>query len=165
MTNNFFYTLPERVAALRVLKRQVDAAWKDADGEVRDHLLSAYEQDGTDRIALRVGDMEVGKASVTAAKVEPVIIPGREAEAMAFLRENGLTEEVPRKGWQNHIKNKGGVAAHADTGEICEAIDFMPTKAPYIRYSGLKDETVRDAFEARGIEAINVLKLTGGNND
>lgn len=161
MTNEM--TTDERIAALRVLKKQIDEALKDAEAEVKYAFVSAERPIKT--LPLMVAGREVGQATFVPGKPVAQIIPGREAEALAFLKEHGLTEEQPAKGWQQAFAEVAGAAVHAETGELCGAIEFMPSKAPYVRYSGFKRADVLEAFQARGIEAADVLRLTGGNDD
>lgn len=157
-------TPAERVALLRPLKKQIDAALKDAEGDMRDGLLDAYKTDGTDRRAIIVGGRDVGKASVVMPKLRAEILPGREAEALAFLREYGLTSEQPAEGWRDRFAEVAGEAVFTDTGEVCPWACFAATRAPFIRYSGLKVEDVRDAFQARGgIDMGAMLALTEGS--
>lgn len=153
-------TNSERIAMLRVLKRQVDDALKDAEGQLKDSMLEAYQTSGVDRVALLVGDVRVGQMTVVPAKSEPTIMPGREAEALAFLAGAGLTREVPVKDWREYFSVVAGQCVLNATGEVCDAIALEVTKAPYIRPSGFKPDEVRDAFQARGIAAPDIPALT-----
>ena len=162
MANSSELTRTERIAALKVLRRQIDELLKDEDGALKDDLLGIYAETGADRISLRVGSSEVGKATVVAAKETAEVVPGREDEAMDFLRGLGLTCLQPVDDWRGAFVNVGGRAVHAETGETCDALEYRPTKAPYVRYSGLKPEDVRQAFQARGIGAADVLLLMEG---
>lgn len=155
-------TNAERVAILRTLEKQVVQARKDAEAGIRDGLLDMYYETGADRISLKIGAIEVGKASVVTARETAEVIPGREAEALAFLRSCGLTCEQPVKDWRGAFVNVGGRAVHAETGETCDAIEYRPSKAPYVRYSGLKAEDVGAAIKARGLQAADMLALMEG---
>ena len=155
----------EEIAALKVLKKQIDARIKDLESSLKHQLIEAYDETGIDRMVLMVGGMEVGKASVVPSKMAPQIIPGKEKEALSFLQSVGLTDVVASKNWEESFVNVGGKCVHQATGEICDAIDFGVSKAPYVRYSGFKPEQVREAFQARGIEEMDVLRLTGGNDE
>jgi len=155
-----------KLAAARATKREIDEIWKDADGAERDALLAAYAETGADRRTVRVGGVEVGKASVVTGDPVARIVPGREAEALAFLEAHGLVETVPAKGWQNAFANVAGAAVHAETGEVCDAIEYGPARAAYVRYTGFKRETVREAFQAAGVlNPAEVLLLEGGADE
>lgn len=151
----------ERIAALRTLKGMVEAALKDEEAGLKTQMLAAYEETGMDRLSVRVGNVEVGKATIIPASEAAQIVPGRESEALDFLSELGLTETTPVKGWEKQFELIGGRAMHKATGEVSDAIEYRPSKAPYVRFTGFKPETVRTAFRARGIEAADYLALVG----
>lgn len=151
----------ERIAALKALKGMVDEALKDEEAGLKSQLLEAYEETGVDRLTVRVGNVEVGKATVTPASESAQIVPGREAEALEFLGQLGLTETTPVKGWEKQFECIGGLAVHKATGELSEAIEYRPAKAAYVRLTGFKPEVVKSAFRARGIEAADYLALVG----
>ena len=157
-------TRNEELAALRVLKKQIEERLDDLEGEVRMDLLNAYEnsEGDIDSFNIRVAGMKVGKAGLRVPGYKAAIVPGRDADALAFLEAHGLTEQRPIKGWQDRFTNVGGEAVYAETGEICDGIYLAPSRAPYVSFTGFKADDVREAFQARGIEAGDVLRLAGG---
>ena len=98
----------EQLAALRVIKKQVDEQLKTLEGSLKHQLIDAYDDTGIDRMALMVGGMEVGKATVVPSKMTAQIVPGKEEEALRFLQSVGLTELVPSKHWEDGFVNVGG---------------------------------------------------------
>ena len=151
------------IAGLKSLKRHVDAALKEAEGAYRDKLLTSYAQDGTDRAAIVVGGRKVGSLTEVPAKWQLEILPGREDEALAFLRERGLTREVPVDNWRARFEIVEGECFDPETGEVCEAIEDTPVRAPFLRSSGFKDDDVRQALQAVGFAPMDVLALTEGS--
>lgn len=156
------FTRDEELAALKVLKKRIDERLEVLEAPIKRDLLEAYGDDGIDSKRVEVGGYKVGGYTVVPAKLKPVISPGREAEALEFLGELGLTETVPAKGWERYIANIGGKAVHTGTGQMTDSIEFAFSKLPYIRATGFKDEDVLDAFQARGIASGDVLRLLGG---
>lgn len=157
-------TRNEELAALRVLKKQIEERLDDLEGDVKQDLLNAYENSSgsVDSFNIRVAGMKVGKAGLRLPGLKATIIPGRDDAALEFLEAHGLTELRPIKGWQDRFTNVGGEAVYAETGEICDAIYMAPSRAPYVSFTGFKAGDVREAFQARGIEAGDVLRLAGG---
>lgn len=157
-------TRNEELAALKVLKKQIQERLDELEFGIKQELLEAYENsDGdVDSFNVRVAGLKVGKATLALPTLRASLAPGKEAEAIEFLREHGLTEEKPVNGWQNSFVNVGGEAVYQETGEVCEGIVLQGTVAPHVRLTGFKADAVREAFQARGIEAGDVLRLAGG---
>lgn len=113
-------THDERLAVLNAMSKQLDPMLKDAKNEARQELMEGYDRDGCDRRAIKVNGEKVGEVGMSYTTPKPCIVPGREAEAVEFLRPLGLTEEAPKKGWEKRFAQAGEFVIHSETGEFCD---------------------------------------------
>ncbi len=153
----------EELAALKAIQKQVNERVKELEFSIKREMLDQDGGEVSDRRKISVAGYEVGTYILVTPKLSAQIVPGREAEALSFLTDLGLTEVTPVKGWEKAFIEVGGKALHKDTGEFSEAIQFYPSGAAYVRANGFKPETVKDAFQARGIEQREIYALLGGN--
>lgn len=137
----------ERLALLSALDKKVTPALKDAKSTACAELMERCQEDGTDRRAVLVGGEKVGEVGVSYAKGHPVIIDTD--AALDCLRAMGLTEEVPKKGWENSFSCVGGVVVETDSAEVVEWAQWEPSR-PKGAAVRIKDpQVVLDAFGAR----------------
>ena len=153
-------TRDEALALMVAVEKAVKARVADAKAEAKAALLEDYEYDHTDRRALVVGDERVGEVGIVRKAPRLRIAPGREAEAMSYLRAKGLTVEVPSEGWERRF---GQAANHAYDVETGEMVDWLEWEAQPLSASvrGCRPEDVAAAFGAR-LASASVAGLLGG---
>lgn len=151
-------TQDERLALLVAMDKQLSPALREAKAEARDRLLEACAADGTDRRAIRVGGQKVGEVGVSYAKGAPVILGGAEEEAIAYLRQLGLTEERPAAGWEESFAQAGADVVCTATGEVVPWATWKPSAPKGASVRGCKPEQVVAALQGRvgdgGIAAL-----------
>lgn len=140
-------THDEKLALLTAIDKRVGPALKEAKGDACAELMARCAEDGTDRRAVLVGGEKVGEVGVSYAKAHPVITDM--AAAVECLRAMGLTEEVPKKGWEEAFTSVAGVVVSKDTAELCDWAVWEPSR-PKGAAVRIKDpQAVLDAFGAR----------------
>lgn len=154
-------TASERLALLAAMDKRIAPALKDAKDDARREVMEAYAADGTDRRAVLVGGEKVGEVGVSYSKPAPFVWPGQEKEAVAALRELGLTEEVPAKGWEDHFDLVGGQVTCKDTGEVADWAGWQGKVAKGASLRGCKPDDVLAAFGAR-IASVDAVALLEG---
>lgn len=158
------WTADDEIAALEIMTRNLKERLDYLKSQVKHELLSDYAEHRSESRPIFVGDKKVGSYIVVDSMPQPTILPGREDEAIEFLQSLGLTKPQPIKHWEDGFVNVNGQAVHMPSGSVCDAIEFLPSKAPYIRAKGFKPDDVRDAFQARGFASGDVLALIGGQD-
>lgn len=149
----------ERLALLVAIDKRLSPALKEAKDAARDDLMASYTEDGTDRKAVKVGDEKVGEVGISYSKPAPFIYGGCEKEALDFLHPLGLTEEVPKKGWEKEFELIGGDVVHKATGEVVAWAGWQPKAPKTASVRGCKPEDVMRAFGPRlgGMDAAALL--------
>lgn len=152
-------TSDEKLAFLCALDKRVKPALEEANGEARQRVMDAYAEDGTDRKAILVGGEKVGEVGISYSKAGPYIYAERMAEAMGFLRQVGLVQETPAKGWEQRFELIGGRVVYKPTGEVVEWAGWQPKAAKAAAVRGCKPEDVLRAFGGRiaGVDAVALL--------
>lgn len=152
----------ERLALLSALDKKVGPALKEAKSEACSELMERCREDGTDRRAVMVGGEKVGEVGVSYAKGHPVIIDT--TAALDCLREMGLTEEVPKKGWESAFSCVGGMVVDTESAEVITWAQWEPSR-PKGAAVRIKDpQTVINAFGAR-LANKDPLALLEESND
>lgn len=156
-------TKDERLAVLNAMSKQLDPMLKDAKSEARQELMEGYDRDGVDRRAIKVNGEKVGEVGMSYTTPKACVTPGREAEAVEFLRPLGLVEETPKKGWEKQFAQAGEFVIHSETGEFCDWAHWegkMP-KTAVVR--GCEPADVMPAIERKlGPGGIAALLGEGG---
>ena len=101
-------TKDERLAFLAALDKRVAPALKEAKNEARAEIMDAYAENGTDRKAILVGGEKVGEVGISYSKAAPYIYAEQTGAALEFLRQVGLVQEAPAKGWEEQFDLIGG---------------------------------------------------------
>lgn len=154
-------TKDERLAFLVALDKRVKPALDDAKNEAREGLMGAFAEDGTDRRAILVGGEKVGEVGVSYSKAAPFIYRERMADAMEFLRQVGLIEESPAKGWETKFDLIGGQVVYKPTGEVVDWAGWQPRAAKGASVRGCKPEDVMRAFGPRLLSVDATALLDG----
>ena len=100
----------------------------------------------------------LGEAKVTYSKPKPVIID--QVGAIEFLRERGLTVEVPVKDWEKHFAKSGDFVICTDDGEVCTALEWQGRTPGTIRFDGFDFDTVMATLHPK--LGGSVTKFLGG---
>lgn len=142
---------PNEALALGIaLEKQLKPLVNDAKGNAKLRLFAVNEEYGADSMEIKVGNTKVGKVSLRGGGSEVSIWPGNEADALAFLREHGLTVETPVKGWQDAFTCVQGKPIFTETGEDGEEHGFcMSEKAVTAAITGCAPKDVMPAFVAK----------------
>lgn len=151
-------TKDERLALLTALEKRIGPALKDAKSEACSELMERCEADGTDRRAVRVGGAKVGEVGVSYAKERFSIV--NMTEALACLREMGLTVETPKVGWESAFACIGGEVVCKETGEACPWAIWEPSRPRGASVRIKEPQAVLDAFGAR-LDGMSPLALLG----
>lgn len=153
-------TRDEQLAFLVALDKRVSPALKDAKNDARQEIMDRYSEDGTDRKAILVGGEKVGEVGIGYSKAAPYIYAERMADAMDFLRQVGLVEEAPAKGWEQRFDLIGGQVVYKPTGEVVDWAGWQPKSAKTAAVRGCKPEDVLRAFGARlgSVDAVALLE-------
>ena len=142
-------TEDERLALLVAMGKRVNDALGDAKAVARTSLLEEFERTHADRRAVMVGAEKVGEVGISYASARPYVLPGMEREAMERLRDAGLVEEVPAKGWEARYEMVGGSVVDRETGELCPWLGWQPRSAKGASVRGCDPEDVQRALGQR----------------
>lgn len=137
----------ERLALLAAIDRKVSPALKEAKAAACAELMERCAEDGTDRRAVVVGGQKVGTVGVSYAKAHPVILDM--PQALECLREMGLTEEAPARGWEDAFTAVAGTVVAKDTGEAVPWAVWEPERPKGASVRVSDPQKVLDAFGAR----------------
>lgn len=153
-------TKDEQLALLSAIDKRLAPALKEAKDEARQDLMERCAQDGTDRRAILVGGEKVGEVGISYSKAAPFIYKERMADALDFLRQVGLVEESPAKGWESDFELIGGNVVYKPTGEVVDWAGWSPKAAKTAAVRGCKPEDVARAFGPRlaGVDAVALLE-------
>lgn len=154
-------TKDEKLAFLTALDKRIKPALDDAKAEARQEIMDAYAENGTDRKAILVGGEKVGEVGISYSKSAPYIYAERMADAIEFLRQVGLVQEAPAKGWENQFDLIGRQVVYKPTGEVVEWAGWNPKAAKTAAVRGCKPEDVLRAFGNR-IASVDAIALLDG---
>lgn len=140
-------TNDERLALLTVIDKKVAPELKAAKNAACYELMERCEEDGTDRRAVLVDGTKVGTVGVSYAKAHPVITDMH--AALECLRDMGLTEEVPVKGWEDFFTTVGGCVVAKDTAEAADWAIWEPQRPKNASVRIGDAQSVLDAFGPR----------------
>lgn len=151
-------TNDERLALLNAMDKAIGPALDRAKADARRELLEQNQADGkTDRQGIFIDGEKVGETVISYQGGRPAIIPGYEAEALAYLASKGLVE--PRKGWEKSFNRVGQVIADADTGEVVNWAEWEPKTASSARVLGCKPQDVFPAIKNKlGASPMSLLE-------
>ena len=153
-------TNDERFAAQMAVSKRIEKLMKDEKAS----LIHELEDTSGDRRTFRAEDgTKRGVLSLTAPKVEPVIID--EKEAMETLRALGLTKtiEVPVDGWQDALQVIGTDVIVKSTGEIAEGFSVKYTK-PIGRFTSFNEEQILEHLQPK-LQGSTISMLMGGQDE
>lgn len=154
-------TKDERLAFLAALDKRVKPALEDAKAEARAEIMDRYAEDGTDRKAILVGGEKVGEVGISYSKAAPYIYREQMADALEFLRQVGLVQETPAKGWEEQFDLIGGKVVYKPTGEVVEWAGWNPKAAKSAAVRGCKPEDVMRALGPR-LQSMDAVALLDG---
>ena len=154
-------TKDERLAFLAALDKRVKPAREDAEAAARAENMDRYAENGTDRKAILVGGEKVGEVGISYSKPAPFIYAEQMPAALEFLRQVGLVQETPAKGWENQFALIGGRVVCKPTGEVVEWAGWNPKAAKTAAVRGCKPEDVLRAFGNR-IASVDAIALLDG---
>jgi hypothetical protein len=154
-------TKDERLAFLAALDKRVAPALKEAKNEARAEIMDAYAENGTDRKAILVGGEKVGEVGISYSKAAPYIYAEQTGAALEFLRQVGLVQEAPAKGWEEQFDLIGGKVVYKPTGEVVEWAGWNPKAAKSAAVRGCKPEDVLRAFGPR-LQSMDAVALLDG---
>lgn len=154
-------TKDERLAFLAALDKRVKPALEDAKAEARAEIMDRYAEDGTDRKAILVGGEKVGEVGISYSKAAPYIYREQMDKALDFLRQVGLVQEAPAKGWEQSFDLIGGKVVYKPTGEVVEWAGWNPKAAKTAAVRGCKPEDVMRAFGPR-LASVDAVALLDG---
>jgi len=153
-------TNDERFAAMMAVSKAIDKRMKEA----KESLVHELEGTPADRRTFRAEDgTKLGVLSLTAPKVEPVIIDDK--EAVKTLRALGLTKavEVPVDGWQDALQVVGTDVMVKATGEIAEGFSVKYTK-PIGRFTSFNEEQILEHLQPK-LQGSTISMLMGGQDE
>lgn len=154
-------TKDEQLAFLTALDKRIKPALDDAKAEARQSLMDAFAQDGTDRRAILVGGEKVGEVGISYSKAAPYIYAEQMNAALEFLRQVGLVQEAPAKGWEEQFDLIGGKVVYKPTGEVVEWAGWNPKAAKTAAIRGCKPEDVMRAFGPR-LQSMDAIAMLDG---
>lgn len=153
----------EALALMEAVNKAMKPNLDDAKNEARQRLLDQFAEDGkTDRQGIFIDGEKVGDVSIRYNGGTVAIVPGMEAEALAYLKRIGLTKVIPAKGWEGRFSRVGDAVADNETGEIVDWAWFQPKTAGTAAVSGCKPDAVFPALKAKlGTQSVAGLLLGG----
>lgn len=154
-------TKDERLAFLAALDKRVKPALDEAKSDARAEIMGAYAENGTDRKAILVGGEKVGEVGISYSKAAPYIYAEQMTAALDFLRQFGLVQEAPAKGWEQSFDLIGGKVVYKPTGEVVEWAGWNPKAAKTAAVRGCKPEDVMRAFGPR-LASVDAAALLDG---
>ena len=152
-------TKDERFAAQMAVSKRIEKLMKDEKAS----LIHELEDTSADRRTFRAEDgTKLGVLSLTAPKVEPVIID--EKEALDTLRAMGMTKtvEMPVDNWQDALQVIGTDVVVKATGEVAEGFSVKYTK-PIGRFTSFNDEAILEHLQPKLHGGFDLLM--GGTDD
>lgn len=157
-------TKDERLALLVAMDKRIKPGLDEAKADARRELLDSFDTTHSDRRAILVGSEKVGEVGISYSTSKPVILAGMESQAIEALRALGLTEEVPKKGWEKAFALVNGNVVCAETGEPAEWAMWQPQTVKAASVRGCEPDSVLSAMAGR-LEASDVYALLEGGND
>lgn len=147
-------TNDELFAAQMAASKKIDALMK---GRKAEYIRELEESVGDRKTFFSEDGTKLGILTMTAPKVEAVIID--EKEALDTLRAMGLTKtvEVPVDDWQEHFEVVGTDAVARETGEVAAGIGCKFTK-PVGRFTSFKEDAILAKLQPKlGGASLNLL--------
>lgn len=147
-------TNDELFAAQMAVSKKIDALMKARKAE----YVAQLEGGAGDRHTFYSADgTKLGLLTMTAPKVEAVIID--EEDALGTLRAMGLTKtvEVPVDNWQEYFEVVGTDVIARETGEVAAGIGCKFAK-PSPRFTSFKEDAILDKLAPKlGGASLNLL--------
>lgn len=138
-------TNDEILALCVAMDKRLKEVMSEVKQDARDNLIRLNETTGADRKPIKVRGIKVGNVSMREGHEKVEMVPGMESEAIAYLESKGLTETVPKKGWEDSLSMSDGTVFDPETGE---ELPFMRTvRTPdSAQVTGCKPDDVVSAF-------------------
>lgn len=142
-------TNDEKLALLEAMSKKIKPELEHLKGEAKLALMEACRESGIDRKAIMIDGQKVGEIGITYSSAKPVIIPGREKEALEYLWENGMAEITPKKGWEKCFVRAGSSVVNEENGEICDFLEWAPSIAKTAAVRGCQPDKVLEALQPK----------------
>lgn len=158
-----FNNKQEELAYFTALAKVVNDHVKDLKSEAKGYLAEVAQSTGADRIPIIVGNEKVGQISITYNNASPYPLGN---EGMDYLRQCGLVEEKPARGWEKRFQLIAGKVIDNITGEeVSDLFGWMPRSPKTTAVTGCKPQDVAQAFNALQLPDIKATALLeGGEN-
>lgn len=137
----------ERLALLTAISKNIDAELKQLKSAAKAELNEIMYDTGADRKPIKIGDEKVGEIALTYHKPCPVIID--HDASIDYLRDLGLTKEVPISGWESCFSRCGEKVVHTDSGEICDFMQWQGRIPNYAKITGCDAVDVKNSLESK----------------
>lgn len=135
----------QRFVLQDTLKKIVDDEVKTGRAEMKERLLRNFEESGSDRIRVDIGDM---KAHVTLCDGRRTL-KGEGPDFLEFMDAQGMTCLQVDPDWKDHVEIVGNSVVWRETGEVVPGA-WVEEGASYPKVSGIKaTERVKVLEEAR----------------
>lgn len=151
-------TNDEKLALLEGMSKKLKPMLEEAKGQAKLELMEMCRENGVDRRAIMVDGQKVGEIGISYSTAKPVIIPGKEKQALDYLADMGLVERVPMKGWEKCFSKAGDAVVDAESGEICDFLCWEPSIAKTAAVRGCKPEAVLEAIQPK-LEGRDIMGL------
>lgn len=180
----------QKTAILTAVKKSLESELKQYRAEADEEILELYEGFGSDRVKIKLGDVEIGSMTLCFATDEYIVTD--EAALNEFLLLNGLatektsidptymveviarikddmpqaivTEVVPTKDFSKLIKRVDDSFVIEGTNEVVPGISPAPQKIKGTRITGCKPEDVLPVINSLP-GTLDTLLLGGGQNE
>lgn len=152
-----FNNKDEELAFFMALSKTVNDHLKDLKNEAKGYLMETNAQTGADRIPVLVGSEKVGQIGITYNTAAPYPYG---VEGMAYLRQCGLVEEKPARGWETRFELIAGKVIDKQTGEdVSDMFGWMPRSPKTCAVTGCKPQDVAKAFNSLQLPDIKPTAL------
>ena len=148
----------EKLAVLEAMNKKLKPMLDEAKGDAKLELMDMCRENGIDRRAIMVDGQKVGEVGISYSTAKPVIIPGKEKEALDYLADMGLVEYVPMKGWEKFFSKAGDAVVDTENGEICDFLMWEPSRAKTAALRGCKPDEVLAAIQPK-LEGRDIMGL------
>lgn len=147
MENKIKLTNDEKLALLTAVSKRIEPELKEIKSDAKSELNEIMSETGADRKPIMIGDEKVGDISLTYHKPKPVIIDMH--DAIVYLRELGLTHEVPNENWEEHFSRAGDSVIHTESGELCDFLGWQGRTPNYAKVTGCDADDVKNVLSSK----------------
>lgn len=177
----------QQLAVLTAIEKAAAEKKKEIRAKCDEDLFGLYEEDGIEKVAIKIGDTEVGKFILT-FESDGYEITDREAFE-DFALTYGLAEErksiyashmgvavrlleqedpsgietrvVVNKDWQDHLHHVGDAVTFMDSDMVVPGVRYVPKRPKGTQLRGCSFEAVAPPLRALG--GIDALLLEGAD--